>query len=36
MGRLAVDSGQNEDEVFPADYFDLIGGTGFGGYVNMG
>jgi hypothetical protein len=33
MVRLANDLGINEGDVYPADYFDLIGGVGFGGYV---
>jgi hypothetical protein len=33
MSRLAHDAGVSEDEVYPADYFDLMGGVGFGGYV---
>lgn len=31
--RLAADLGIPEHEVCPADYFDLIGGVGFGGCV---
>jgi hypothetical protein len=30
MSRLANDLGE-EEEVYPADYFDLMGGVGFGG-----
>jgi hypothetical protein len=33
MSRLAIDLGISEDDVYPADYFDLMGGVGFGGYV---
>jgi hypothetical protein len=33
MVRLANDLGINEGDVYPADYFDLMGGVGFGGYV---
>ena len=33
MARLANDLGIDEGGVYPADYFDLIGGVGFGGYV---
>jgi len=33
MSRLATDLGVSEDDVHPADYFDLIGGVGFGGYT---
>jgi hypothetical protein len=33
MSRLANDAGVSEDEVYPADYFDLLGGVGFGGCV---
>ena len=31
MNRLANDLGVSEEDVYPADYFDLIGGVGFGG-----
>jgi hypothetical protein len=31
--RLATDLGISEDDVYLADYFDLMGGVGFGGYV---
>jgi hypothetical protein len=31
MSRLANDLGVEEEDVYPADYFDLIGGVGFGG-----
>ncbi|KIM20957.1 hypothetical protein M408DRAFT_305863 [Serendipita vermifera MAFF 305830] len=34
MDRLASDLRVSEDDVYPADYFDLIGGVGFGGYVS--
>jgi hypothetical protein len=33
MVRLANDLGIDEGDVYPADYFDLMGGVGFGGYV---
>ncbi|KIM24435.1 hypothetical protein M408DRAFT_47959, partial [Serendipita vermifera MAFF 305830] len=33
MSRLASDLQVAEDEVYPADYFDLMGGVGFGGLV---
>jgi hypothetical protein len=33
MARLANDHGIDEGNVYPADYFDLMGGVGFGGYV---
>jgi hypothetical protein len=33
MARLANDLGIDEGDVYPADYFDLMGGVGFGGYV---
>jgi len=33
MVRLANDLGIDEGDVHPADYFDLMGGVGFGGYV---
>jgi hypothetical protein len=32
MIRLATDRGIDEGDVHPADYFDLMGGVGFGGY----
>jgi hypothetical protein len=31
MSRLASDLGVPEDDVYLADYFDLMGGVGFGG-----
>jgi uncharacterized membrane protein len=31
--RLATDLGVDEGDVYPADYFDLMGGVGFGGCV---
>jgi len=31
MSRLADELGVAEEDVYPADYFDLIGGVGFGG-----
>jgi hypothetical protein len=31
MARLANDSDVAEEDVNPADYFDLMGGVGFGG-----
>jgi hypothetical protein len=31
MSRLANDLGVEEEDVYPADYFDLMGGVGFGG-----
>jgi hypothetical protein len=33
MVRLATDLGVSEDDVYPADHFDLMGGVGFGGYA---
>ncbi|KIM22792.1 hypothetical protein M408DRAFT_78514 [Serendipita vermifera MAFF 305830] len=33
MNRLAVDLQVEEDKVYPADYFDLMGGAGFGGLI---
>jgi hypothetical protein len=30
---MAHDLGANEEDVYPADYFDLMGGVGFGGYA---
>jgi hypothetical protein len=29
--RLAVELGVTEEELYPADYFDMMGGVGFGG-----
>jgi hypothetical protein len=31
MSLLASDLGVEEENVYPADYFDLMGGVGFGG-----
>ena len=31
MSRISNESGVNEQDVYPADYFDLMGGVGFGG-----
>lgn len=33
MSRLANDLGVDEEDVYPADHFDLMGGVGFGGWV---
>ena len=33
MNRLASDLQLAENDIYPADYFDLMGGVGFGGYV---
>jgi hypothetical protein len=33
MIRLAHDLGIDDGDAYPADYFDLMGGVGFGGYV---
>jgi hypothetical protein len=35
MDRLANDLGVGEEEVYPADHFDLMGGVGFGGWVPL-
>jgi hypothetical protein len=35
MSRLAFKPGVNVDELCPADYFDLMGGVGFGGLVAL-
>ena len=32
MNRLVIDLGVSDDQLYPADYFDLMGGVGFGGY----
>jgi hypothetical protein len=34
ISRLASDLGVSEDDIYLADYFDLMGGVGFGGYVD--
>lgn len=34
MVRLATDLGIEGNEIYPADYFDLMGGVGFGGHVH--
>jgi hypothetical protein len=31
MSRLANDLNVAEEDIYPADYFDLMGGVGFGG-----
>jgi hypothetical protein len=33
MSRIAYDEGKEPEELIPGDYFDFIGGTGFGAYV---
>ena len=33
MNRIVVDTGVDEDDIYPADYYDLMGGVGFGGCV---
>jgi hypothetical protein len=33
MSRIAYDEGKELEELIPGDYFDFIGGTGFGAYV---
>jgi hypothetical protein len=35
MIRLAVESNVEVDELYPADYFNLMGGVGFGGLVAL-
>ena len=35
MIRIAEDLGVSEEDVYPADHFDLMGGVGFGGYVHQ-
>ena len=35
MTRMANDLGIDEYDLFPADYFELMGGVGFGGYVQL-
>jgi hypothetical protein len=33
MSKLATDLGVEQDSLYPADYFDLMGGVGFGGCI---
>jgi hypothetical protein len=33
MSRVAYDEDKEPEELIPGDYFDFIGGTGFGAYV---
>jgi hypothetical protein len=33
MSRIAYDLDEDLENIRPADFFDLIGGTGFGAYV---
>jgi hypothetical protein len=33
MSRVAYDEDKELEELVPGDYFDFIGGTGFGAYV---
>jgi hypothetical protein len=33
MSRIAYDEDKDAEEMIPGDYFDFIGGTGFGAYV---
>jgi hypothetical protein len=33
MSRIAYDEDKEPTELIPGDYFDFIGGTGFGAYV---
>ena len=35
MARFARDSDLDECDLYPADYFELMGGVGFGGYVHL-
>jgi hypothetical protein len=35
MWRLAFKPGVTADELFPVDYFDLMGGVGFGGLAAL-
>ncbi|KIM23314.1 hypothetical protein M408DRAFT_264347 [Serendipita vermifera MAFF 305830] len=35
MARIAHDFGTEESDVYPADYFDLMGGVGFGGLAAL-
>lgn len=31
MNRITLDQNESDGDVYPADYFDLMGGVGFGG-----
>jgi hypothetical protein len=33
MSRIAYEDDKDTEELIPGDYFDFIGGTGFGAYV---
>jgi hypothetical protein len=33
MSRIAYDENKELEEITPGDYFDFIGGAGFGAYV---
>jgi hypothetical protein len=33
MNEIAYDQGKDAEDLLPGDYFDFIGGTGFGAYV---
>jgi len=33
MNRMAFDLNIDTEDLYPANYFDLMGGVGFGGYV---
>jgi len=35
MNRMAFDLNLDPEGLCPADYFDLMGGVGFGGYVSI-
>ncbi|PVF91981.1 FabD/lysophospholipase-like protein [Serendipita vermifera] len=35
MSRIAYDEEREPEELLPGDYFDLIGGTGFGAYISF-
>ena len=35
MKRLAIDLHLSPEDLRPAEYFDLVGGVGFGGYVSL-
>lgn len=35
MSRLAYELDTDKENLRPADYFDMMGGVGFGGYVSF-
>ncbi|PVF95715.1 hypothetical protein CPB86DRAFT_787723, partial [Serendipita vermifera] len=35
MNRIAYEQDEDLDNIYPADFFDMIGGTGFGAYISI-